>query len=88
MKVLKTLTAFPNVVGRFHALHALVADPASDVVPFSLLAQNRSAESQQLYMLLMRLARNGLWQLIGATMRPAKPGRSPLCRHLNRLLEL
>ena len=42
------------------------------------------AESQQLYALMMRLSRNGLWQLIGASMRPAKPGRSPLCRQLNR----
>ena len=65
----------------------LTAEPASDIVPFSLVAQNRTAESQQFYMLMMRLARNGLWQLIGATMRPAKQGRSPLCRHLNRLLQ-
>ena len=43
LKVLKSLTAFPSVVGRFHALHTMTAEPASDIIPVSLMAQSLSS---------------------------------------------
>ena len=85
MRVLLRLATFPHVVGRFHALRKLIAAPTGDVIPFTLMAQNRTAESHQLYTLMHRLARNSVWHLIGSTMRPTKIGRSPLAKQLDKI---
>ncbi|CAE7667535.1 unnamed protein product, partial [Symbiodinium necroappetens] len=41
VKMLQNLTACPNVIGRFHALHKLAPQHAAEVIPFSLQIQNR-----------------------------------------------
>ncbi|CAE7209713.1 unnamed protein product [Symbiodinium microadriaticum] len=87
VRVLLRLATFPHVVGRFHALRKLTAAPSGDVIPFTLMAQNRTAESHQLYNLMHRLARNSVWHLIGATMRPTKIGRSPLAKQLDKMIQ-
>ena len=87
VKNLQYLSMFPNVVGRFHAMRKMADNLDGTIIPFSLVAQNRTAESHQLYTLMGRLARNSIWHLIGGTMRPSKPGRSPLARHIERLLQ-
>ncbi|CAE7260287.1 unnamed protein product [Symbiodinium necroappetens] len=87
VRVLLRLATFPHVVGRFHALRKLTAAPSGDVIPFTLMAQNRTAESHQLYSLMHRLARNSVWHLIGATMRPTKIGRSPLAKQLDKMIQ-
>ena len=87
VRVLLRLATFPHVVGRFHALRKLTATPSGDVIPFTLMAQNRTAESHQLYNLMYRLARNSVWHLIGATMRPTKIGRSPLAKQLDKMIQ-
>ncbi|CAE7905046.1 HERC1 [Symbiodinium sp. KB8] len=87
VRVLLRLTTFPHVVGRFHALRKLTAAPSGDVIPFTLMAQNRTAESHQLYTLMHRLARNSVWHLIGSTMRPTKIGRSPLAKQLDKMIQ-
>ena len=58
VKMLQNLTACPNVIGRFHTLHKLAPQHAAEVIPFSLQIQNRSAESQQMYMGFQRLSRS------------------------------
>ena len=88
VKTLKYLATFPNVVGRFHALRKMTSTSmGGDIIPFSLVAQNRTQESHQMFTIMGRLSRNSIWHLIGGTVRPAKPGRSPLAKHLDRLLQ-
>ncbi|CAE7947378.1 unnamed protein product [Symbiodinium sp. KB8] len=87
VRMLLRLATFPHVVGRFHTLRKLTATPSGDVIPFTLMAQNRTAESHQLYNLMYRLARNSVWHLIGATRRPTKIGRSPLAKQLDRMIQ-
>ncbi|OLP99483.1 hypothetical protein AK812_SmicGene17950 [Symbiodinium microadriaticum] len=87
VRMLLRLSTYPHVVGRFHALRKLTANMSGDVIPFTLMAQNRTAESHQLYNLMHRLARNSVWHLIGATMRPTKIGRSPLAKQLDRMIQ-
>ena len=87
VKHLRYLAMFPNVVGRFHALRRMEDNLNGDIIPFSLVAQNRTAESHQLFSLMGRLARNSIWHLIAATMRPAKPSRSPLAKYVDKLVK-
>ena len=88
VKMLKYLSMYPNVVGRFHALRKMTSESmGSDIIPFSLVAQNRTQEAHQMFTLMGRLSRNSIWHLIGGTARPAKPGRSPLAKYLDRLIQ-
>ncbi|OLP98725.1 hypothetical protein AK812_SmicGene18830 [Symbiodinium microadriaticum] len=84
VKTLKYLATFPNVVGRFHALRKMEDNLNGDIIPFSLVVQNRTAESHQLWTIMSRMQRSSIWHLIGATMRPAKPGRSPLAKYVEK----
>ena len=86
VRQLVLLTAYPNVVGRFHATRRLSDNMESEIIPFTLVLQNRSAESQRFHALFSRLARNSCWHLIGSTMRPSKLGRSALAQLLEKLL--
>ena len=86
VRQLVQLTAYPNVVGRFHATRRLSDNMESEIIPFTLVLQNRSAESQRFHALFSRLARNSCWHLIGSTMRPSKLGRSALAQLLEKLL--
>jgi len=87
VKMLQNLTACPNVIGRFHALHKLAPQYASEVIPFSLQIQNRNAESQQMYLGFLRLSRNGVMQLCNTTLRPTRMGRSPLAVQIDKTLQ-
>ncbi|CAE7405549.1 unnamed protein product [Symbiodinium necroappetens] len=57
VRQLVLLTAYPNVVGRFHATRRLTGSMESEIVPFTLVLQNRSAESHRFHALFSRLAR-------------------------------
>ena len=88
VKTLRYLATFPNVVARFHALRRMSeVSMGGDIIPFSLVVQNRTQESHQMWTLMSRLARNSIWHLVGGTARPAKMGRSPLARQLDRLVQ-
>ncbi|CAE7284503.1 unnamed protein product [Symbiodinium sp. CCMP2456] len=78
-------TAFPDVVGRFHALRPLTENLSSDVIPFLLVLQNRSEASQEMYKMMRRLCRNAATHLVAMTIRPSKLGRSPLAQQVERM---
>ena len=81
------LCAYPDTIGRFHALRPLTSNLASDVIPFMLTLQNRTQESHQLYTCIRRLCRNSSTHLVGMTLRPSRLGRSPLAQQIDRLLK-
>ncbi|OLQ03703.1 hypothetical protein AK812_SmicGene13293 [Symbiodinium microadriaticum] len=82
-----TYTAFPDVVGRFHALRPLTENLQSDVIPFVLVLQNRSEASHEMYKMMRRLCRNAVTHLVAMTARPAKLGRSQLAQSVDRLAQ-
>ena len=82
-----TYTAFPDVVGRFHALRPLTQNLSSEVIPFLVTLQNRSEASQEMYKLFRRLCRNAVTHLVGMTVRPSKLGRSPLAQQVDRMVQ-
>ena len=82
-----TYTAFPDVVGRFHALRPLTQNLSSEVIPFLLTIQNRSEASQEMYKFFRRLCRNSVTHLVGMTIRPSKLGRSPLAQQVDRMMQ-
>ena len=82
-----TYTAFPDVVGRFHALRPLTENLQSDVIPFVLVLQNRSEASHEMYKMMRRLCRNAATHLVAMTARPAKLGRSQLAQSVDRLAQ-
>ncbi|OLP85191.1 2-oxoglutarate dehydrogenase, mitochondrial [Symbiodinium microadriaticum] len=55
---------------QFHALRKMEDNLNGDIIPFSLVAQNMTAESHQLWTIMSRLQRSSIWHFIGATMRP------------------
>ena len=87
LQLMLQLLVFPNTVGNFHPLRKLTPTLRSEVIPFVLVVQNRSQEAQQLYQCCQRLSRNACMHLVGATMRPAKLGRSPTAVLLDKLLQ-
>ena len=56
IKMALRLTAFPGVIGRFHAIRSRVERGPAEVIPFSLQVQNRSQESQQMWVCMNRLS--------------------------------
>ena len=84
---LMQLTIYQNVIGRFHAIRKLTGSPDTEVIPFTLVLQNRSAESQRFHALFSRLVRNSCWHLVAGTMRQSKLGRSALATALAKLLQ-
>ncbi|OLP93464.1 hypothetical protein AK812_SmicGene24631 [Symbiodinium microadriaticum] len=82
-----TYTAFPDVVGRFHALRPLTENLQSDVIPFVLVLQKRSEASHEMYKMMRRLCRNAATHLVAMTARPAKLGRSQLAQSVDRLAQ-
>ena len=87
VELMLKLIVFPNTVGNFHPLRKHTANLNSEVLPFALVIQNRNQEAHQLYCCFQRLSRNSCMHLVGATLRPAKLGRSPAAEYLDRLLQ-
>ncbi|CAE7515431.1 SMC1 [Symbiodinium necroappetens] len=87
IKMALRLSAFPGVVGRFHALRNRNEKTPAEVIPFSLQVQNRTQESHQMWVCMNRLSRCSCWHLLAGTMRPGKLGRSPLAKTIEHLLQ-
>ncbi|CAE7800807.1 unnamed protein product [Symbiodinium necroappetens] len=87
IQLMLRLIVFPNTVGNFHPVRKMTAGLSSEVLPFVLVIQNRNQEAQQLYQCCQRLSRNSSLHLVGATMRPAKLGRSPAAIALDKMLQ-
>ena len=87
IQLMLRLIVFPNTVGNFHPVRKMTAGLSSEVLPFALVIQNRNQEAQQLYQCCQRLSRNSSLHLVGATMRPAKLGRSPAAVALDKMLQ-
>ncbi|CAE7939280.1 unnamed protein product [Symbiodinium necroappetens] len=87
LQLMLRLIVFPNTVGNFHPVRKMTAGLSSEVLPFALVIQNRNQEAQQLYQCCQRLSRNSSLHLVGATMRPAKLGRSPAAVALDKMLQ-
>ncbi|CAE7915239.1 unnamed protein product [Symbiodinium sp. KB8] len=87
VKNMLAYTAYPDVVGRFHALRPLTQTLNSEVIPFLLTIQNRSEASQEMYRALRRFCRNAATHLVAMTIRPSKLGRSPLAQQVDKLMQ-
>ncbi|OLP76747.1 Structural maintenance of chromosomes protein 1 [Symbiodinium microadriaticum] len=87
IKMALRLTAFPGVIGRFHAIRSRVEKSPAEVIPFSLQVQNRSQESQQMWICMNRLSRCSCWHLVAGSLRPGKLGRGPLAKTIERLIQ-
>ena len=87
IQLMLQLIVFPNTVGNFHPVRKMTAGLSSEVLPFALVIQNRNQEAHQMYQCCQRLARNSSLHLVGATMRPAKLGRSPAANFLDKMLQ-
>ena len=87
IRTMLTYTAFPDVVGRFHPVRPLTENLSSEVIPFVLVLQNRSPESQEMYRMMRRFCRSAVTHLVAMTLRPTKLGRSQLAQQVDRLAQ-
>ncbi|OLP92697.1 hypothetical protein AK812_SmicGene25461 [Symbiodinium microadriaticum] len=86
VELMLKLIVFPNTIGNFHPLRKHTANLSSEVLPFALVIQNRNQEAHQLCCCFQHLSRNSCMHLVGATLRPAKLGRTPAAEYLDRLI--